>query len=57
MLINENQLDEWVRGNAREAQGVIVEFVYRRLLPQPRDPKRDGFHSAIVSDNLALMES
>ena len=29
MLITENQLDEWVRGNARDAQGVIVELVWR----------------------------
>lgn len=28
-IVNENQLDNWVRGNAREAQGVIVELVWR----------------------------
>jgi hypothetical protein len=40
MLITENQLDEWVRGNARDAQGVIVEFVWRLIAascPKPRD--------------------
>ena len=28
-IVTENQLDEWVRGNAREAQEVIVELIYR----------------------------
>jgi len=27
VIITENQLDEWVRGNAKDAQGVIVELV------------------------------
>jgi len=31
VIINENQLDEWVRSNSREAQGVIVSLV-RRLV-------------------------
>jgi hypothetical protein len=56
-IITENQLDEWVRGNAREAQGVIVELVWRLVAassPKPRDrrfplgdsigqPGADGF--------------
>ena len=28
-IITENLLDEWIRGHAREAQGVTVEFVWR----------------------------
>ncbi len=28
-LVTENQLDNWVRGNARTAQGLIVELVWR----------------------------
>lgn len=40
MWITENILDQWVRGNAREAQGVIVELVFRLVAasaPKPRD--------------------
>lgn len=40
MLVTENQLDEWVRAHAREAQGVIVELVWRLVaaaVPKPRD--------------------
>jgi hypothetical protein len=40
MIITENQLDEWVRGNARDAQGVIVELVWRLVAassPRPKD--------------------
>ncbi len=40
MIITENQLDEWVRGNARDAQGVIVELVWRLIAassPRPKD--------------------
>lgn len=39
-LITENQLDEWVRGNARDAQSVIVELVWRLVAascPTPRE--------------------
>jgi len=39
-LINENQLDEWVRANARLAQGTIVELVWRLVaasVPQPTE--------------------
>lgn len=40
MIITENQLDEWVRGNARDAQGVIVDLVWRLVAassPQPNE--------------------
>lgn len=40
MIITENELDMWVRGNARDAQGVIVELVWRLVAassPQPRE--------------------
>lgn len=40
MLITENQLDEWVRGNSRDAQGIIVELVWRLVAascPKPRE--------------------
>ena len=40
MHITENQLDQWVRGNARDAQGLIVELVERLVAascPKPRD--------------------
>ncbi len=40
MLVTENQLDEWVRGNAQNAQGVIVELVWRLVAassPRPKD--------------------
>lgn len=40
MLITENQLDEWVRGNSRTAQGTIVELVWRLVAaahPRPRE--------------------
>jgi hypothetical protein len=39
-IITENQLDVWVRGNARVAQGVIVELVWRLVAascPKPRE--------------------
>ena len=39
-MITENQLDEWVRGNAKDAQGVIVELVWRLVAascPQPKE--------------------
>lgn len=40
MIVTENELDQWVRGHAREAQGVIVELVYRLVaasLPRPKE--------------------
>ena len=39
-LVTENQLDNWVRGNAQIAQGLIVEFVWRLVAaacPNPRE--------------------
>ena len=38
--ITENQLDEWVRGNSRNAQGLIVELVWRLVAascPRPNE--------------------
>jgi hypothetical protein len=43
MVITENQLDEWVRGNAREAQGVIVELVWRLVAASSPKPKERRF--------------
>lgn len=40
ILVNENQLDEWVRANAEDAQGVIVELIWRLVAascPNPRE--------------------
>lgn len=40
MLITENQLDEWVRGNGQDAQGVIVELILGLVAascPNPRE--------------------
>lgn len=40
MLITENQLDEWVRAHSRDAQGVIVELIWRLVAassPRPRE--------------------
>ena len=41
--ITENQLDEWVRGNARDAQGVIVELVWRLVAASSPQPKERRF--------------
>ena len=54
MLISENNLDQWVRGNARDAQARIVDLVCRLVAassPRPRDrrfPRGDsiGQHGA-----------
>lgn len=43
MLLTENQLDTWVRGNAREAQGVIVELVWRLVAASSPHPKERRF--------------
>ena len=40
MLITENQLDEWVLGHSRDAQGMIVELVSQLVAascPEPRE--------------------
>lgn len=42
-LITENQLDEWVRGNAQQAQGVIVELVWRLVAASSPKPKERRF--------------
>ena len=41
--VTENQLDEWVRGNARDAQGVIVELVWRLVAASSPQPKERRF--------------
>ena len=43
MIVTENQLDERVRGNAREAQGVIVELVWRLVAASSPRPKERRF--------------
>lgn len=43
MLITENQLDIWVRGNARDAQSVIVELVWRLVAASSPRPKERRF--------------
>jgi hypothetical protein len=43
MLVTENQLDEWVRGNTRDAQGVIVELVWRLVAASSPGPKERRF--------------
>lgn len=43
MIVSENQLDEWVRGNARDAQGVIVELVWRLIAASSPRPKERRF--------------
>lgn len=43
MIITENQLDEWVRGNARDAQGLIVELVWRLVAASSPRPKERRF--------------
>lgn len=42
-LITENRLDQWVRGNARIAQGVIVELVWRLVAASSPNPKERRF--------------
>jgi len=41
--MNENQLDEWVRGNAGDAQGVIAELVWRLIAASSPQPKERRF--------------
>lgn len=43
MQVTENQLDTWVRGNARLAQGVIVELVWRLAAASSPRPKERRF--------------
>jgi hypothetical protein len=42
-IVTENQLDEWVRGNARDAQGVIIELVWRLVAASSPKPKERRF--------------
>jgi len=42
-LLTENQLDEWVRSHARDAQGVIVGLVYRLVAAASPRPKERRF--------------
>jgi len=42
-IISENQLDEWVRGNAEKAQGVIVELIWRLVAASSPKPKERRF--------------
>lgn len=37
-IITENQLDEWVRGNAVKAQGVVVQLVWRLVAASSPNP-------------------
>lgn len=43
MIITENQLDEWALGNARDAQGVIVELIWRLVSASSPNPKERRF--------------
>lgn len=43
MIITENQLDEWVRGNAQIAQGLIVELIKRLVAASSPNPKDRRF--------------
>ena len=43
MILTENQLDAWVSGNARDAQGLIVEAVYRLVAASAPRPNERRF--------------
>lgn len=43
MLITENELDSWVRGNSTVAQGAIVELVWRLVSASSPQPKQRRF--------------
>lgn len=43
MLLSENQLDEWVRAHAEDAQGVIVEATWRLIAAAAPKPKERRF--------------
>jgi hypothetical protein len=43
VILTENQLDTWVRGNANEAQGVIVELIWRLVAASSPQPKERRF--------------
>ena len=42
-LITENQLDNWVRGNARDAQELVVELVWRLVAASCPNPQERRF--------------
>jgi hypothetical protein len=42
-IVTENQLDVWVRGNSREAQGLIVELVWRLVAASSPKPNERRF--------------
>ena len=42
-IITENHLDEWIRRNARDAQGLIVELVWRLVAASAPNPKQRRF--------------
>ncbi|MBI3301879.1 MAG: hypothetical protein HYZ72_07350 [Deltaproteobacteria bacterium] len=42
-IVTENQLDEWVRGNTRDAQGLIVELVWRLVAASSPKPNERRF--------------
>ena len=42
-IVKENQLDNWVRGDAREAQGLTVELVYRLVAASCPNPRKRRF--------------
>jgi hypothetical protein len=46
LLVTENQLDMWVRGNSRDAQGLIVELVRRLTAASCPRPRERRFPSA-----------
>ena len=38
MVVTENELDVWIRGNSREAQGVTVEAIWRLVAASSPNP-------------------
>lgn len=42
-LVTENSLDEWVRAHSNDAQGVIVELIYRLVLASCPNPTERRF--------------
>ena len=42
-IVTENHLDQWVRGNSRDAQGVIVELLWRLVSASSPNPKERRF--------------
>ena len=55
MIITENQLDEWVRGNAQIAQGLIVELIKRLVVRSAPNPKDRRFPLVIALGNQGQM--